>query len=67
MLFRSPLVGADGLDPRVAVGVELVHLRRSLAVIQVLEVRQVHQGGHACTHGGRAEKRWKGEKRRQGF
>ena len=37
----------------VAVGVELVHLRHALAVVQVLEVRQPHQRRPACTHGGR--------------
>ena len=49
----APFVGVHRLDPRVVVGVELVHLRRALAVVQVLEVRQPHQRRPACTHGGR--------------
>ena len=51
----APLVGVDCLDPRVAVGVELVDLRRPLAVVQVVQARQTHQGRRACTHGGRGE------------
>ena len=51
-----PLVGVDDLNPRVAVGVELVHLRRPLAVVHGVMVHQAHQGGRGCTHGGREQK-----------
>ena len=39
----APVVGVDDLDPRVAVGVELVYLRRPLAVVDALVGGQSHQ------------------------
>ena len=58
----APLIGVDCLDPRVAVGVELVDLCHPLAVVQVLEARQTHHGRRACTHGGRGEEMKRGER-----